>query len=325
MLDRGAAERGEQFLVAGGIGGSQIIDRFHQPHPKEVGPHPVDDRPREVGILRRRQPTGERFATVTGGVQGQRRAVERRRRLRPAGLWLQQVAPGFDEQRPLAVAASGFAPPALRADPREKVGEGVILVVCPFLERMVVALRAIDRERHEGLAHILGHRLRILMDGEEVGGAVLETRPLGRDHVPHEAVPGRVLRHAVAYPLVVRIDRLGPQLRSTDEQHVGPLVGPVVDELGPRKQQVDESLPLPWGGIDQVAVNLVRRRQPADGVEKGTPQERRVVTRGRGLEVKLLELLEHEIVDEVRPSRTGEHVGRNLVGKGHQHASQRDL
>ena len=260
MLGGVFAEGGEQLFVAGGIRGSQVVHRLNQPHAEEVGPHPVDDRPGEVRILWRRQPAGERFATVARIGDRERCAVERSRWLGPAGARLQEVAPGLHEHRSLAVAATGIAPPALPTDPREHVGKRVILVVGPLLERMVVAFRAADRERHERLAHVLRHGLRILMHGEEVGRAVLQARTLGRYHLPHEPVPRRVLRDAVADPLVVGVYGVGPQLRSAHEQDVRPLVGPVVDELRPRQEQVDETFPFAGRAVGQVASDLLGRR-----------------------------------------------------------------
>ena len=163
------------------------------------------------------------------------------------------------------------------------------------------------------------------MHGEEVGRAVLQARTLGRHHLPHEPVPRGVLRDAVADPLVVGVHRVGPQLRSAHEQDVRPLVGPIVDELRPRQEQVDQTFPFPRRGVGQVDSDLLGRRQATDRVEEGAADERGVVARRRGLEVKPLELLEHEVVDKVLTCRTGEYVRRKHVGKGHQHAGQSDL
>ena len=212
MLLREVAERRQQFLVAGRIGRPEVIDRLDEAEPEKIGPHSIDDRPGEVGVSGRRQPTGERQAAVTGVVYRERVAIERGGELRLARFGLEEITARLDEQRPHAVTITGLTPPALCPDPGEEVGERVVLVVGPFFERMVVALGAIDRQRQERLGHVLGHRLRILMDGEEVGGAVLHARPPGRDDPPNDFIPGHVLGNAIADPAVVGIDGLRPQL-----------------------------------------------------------------------------------------------------------------
>ena len=190
---------------------------------------------------------------------------------------------------------------------------------------MVVALGAADRERQEGLARVLRQRFRILVHGEVVRRAVLEARPAGGEQVGHDPVPRGVLRHAVADPLVVGVHRGRPQLGAGYEQHVGPLVGPIVHELRAGEQQFDEPFTLAGRSILPKSVHLLGARQPADRVEEGTAEERGVVARRRRLETKLLQLHEHQVVDQVGPRSLGEDVGRHVVREGGDDPRHRDL
>ena len=61
----------------------------------------------------------------------------------------------------------------LRANTREKIRHFIILIVRPFLERMVMTLGTVNRQAHERLSHRLGHVLRVLMQRIKVRGAVV--------------------------------------------------------------------------------------------------------------------------------------------------------
>ena len=324
MLDQVGSQRRHERLVAGRIADAEVVDRLDEADGEVVGPHPVDDIPGEVGIFWRGEPSGEGLAAVGGGLEWQGRCVERGRGLRLAGARLEELARILDKQRPLAVTAARVAPPALGADAREEVGEGVVLVVGPFFEGVVVALRAADREAQESLARVLSHRLWVLMDGEEVCGAVVEARAARRDDVAGESVPGDIRGHPVADPAVVGVDGLRPELRAGDEENVTPFIAPVIDELGAREDELDEPLVLPRRGIGEERPDLFGGREPADRVEEDAADEGGVVAGRGGLEVELLELGENEGVDEVGPGGGGKGGGGNVVGEGGDDAGDAD-
>ena len=324
VLDQVGSQRRHERLVAGWIADTEVVDRLDEADGEVVGPHPVDDRAGEVGVVGRGEPGGESLAAVGGGLEWQGRCVERGGGLRLASARLKELAGILDKQRPLAVTTARVAPPALGADAREEVGKGVVLVVGPFLEGVVVALRAADREAQESLAGVLSHRLRVLVDGEEICGAVVEARAARRDDVAGESVPGDIRGHPVADPAVVGVDGLGPELRAGDEENVAPFIAPVIDELGARKEQLDEPLVLPRRGIGEKGPDLLGGREPADRVEEGAADEGGVVAGGGGLEVELLELGEDEGVDEVGPGGGGKRGGRNVVGEGGDDAGDAD-
>ena len=75
---------------------------------------------------------------------GNGRAIQRRGRLGFAGARLKQVAARGHEQRAFAVAIARITAPTLYAHAGEEIGKGVVLIVGPFLQRMIVALGAVD-------------------------------------------------------------------------------------------------------------------------------------------------------------------------------------
>ena len=89
------------------------------------------------------------------------------------------------------------------------------------------------RQAQERLGDRLRHLLRVLVQGIEIRRPVLERAAAGGDDLADELVPRLVLRHALANPAVIRLHRLRPQPLAVDQQHVGPFVRPVIDELRP--------------------------------------------------------------------------------------------
>ena len=149
-------------------------------------------------------------------------------------------------------------------DPGEQAGHAVILVVGPFFERVVVALGAADREPEERLADVLGHILGRLAERVEIGGAVLEALAGGRDDLADEPVPGKAVGDSLANPLIIRLERLGPEPRAVEHQEVGPFVGPVIDELGVASSRSIKASRFVAARIGEEGPGLVHRREPAD-------------------------------------------------------------
>ena len=68
--------------------------------------------------------------------------------------------------------------------------------------------------------------------------------------------------------------------------------------------------------IGEEGAGLVGRRQPADHVEVGSPQERGIACGFRGSEAELLELGPDVVVDEVVPRQRGVELVGHLAGQG---------
>ena len=316
--------RSQQFFVAGRVGDPHVIDRHDEAHAEVVGPDAIGDRPREVRVVGRGHPLGQFQAAVGFVFKGDGVAVERRRRLRLAGPGLDEFTVGGDVQRPHAVAVSRFAAPALGFHAREQAGHAVVLVVGPFFERMVVTLRAADRESHERLAGVLGHVLGALLQGVEVGGAVLDAVAGRRQDLADRFIPGGVLFDPLPQPVVIRLHGRRPQPCAVDRQDVRPLVGPVVDVFLPGQKGVGQLLPLIGRGVVEERLGIFLRRQRADRVEVGPAYERAVIADWRGRQVQADELFVDEFIDEVlrRNRRAGDEVTGRIRDR---QISDRDL
>ena len=180
---------GEERFVGGGVGGAEIVDGVDDTDAEEVGPDAVGYGASEVGVTGRGEPVGEGFASVPRIVHRQRRSIEGRWGLGFTGSRLNEIAVGIDEKGSLTVSAASVSAPAFGSDACEQVCKGVILVVGPFLEWMVMALGAVDGESEKGLADVFSHRFGVLMDGVEVGGAVGEAVAFCGEHFADDLVP----------------------------------------------------------------------------------------------------------------------------------------
>ena len=90
----------------------------------------------------------------------------------------------------------------LAADPREERRKAVVVVLAPFLERMVVALGALQSHPQEHLRRVVDERtgfaeLAIPLDRRRGLRAAA-----GGEDSAHELVVGHVLRQALADPVV---------------------------------------------------------------------------------------------------------------------------
>src|SRR5205823_5151051 len=89
----------------------------------------------------------------------------------------------------------------LGAKLREKCGHAVVIVLAPFLERMVVTLGALHAHAQENL----GGRLRPFGSGIaraiKVGGSVREGTPFRGDDVAHHGIDWPAITQAVVQPV----------------------------------------------------------------------------------------------------------------------------
>ena len=129
----------------------------------------------------------------------------------------------------------------LAADLREEGGEAVVVVLGPALERVVVALGALDADAEEELGRRLDRALRVAADPVVVGRRVREGRAVGRQQLADELVHRHVPLEARADPAVEDVGPLGLDQPAVGPEHVGELQGPEVVELGPVEQPVDRA------------------------------------------------------------------------------------
>ena len=87
---------------------------------------------------------------------------------------------------------------------------------------------------------INGHQAGVFVQDVEIGGAIFERAALRGQYLADEEVPWRVGGDVVANPVVIRPHRRSFQFPALDQQQVGAPVSPVIHELGPPQQRVDE-------------------------------------------------------------------------------------
>ncbi len=203
----------EQGLIAGRVGDPQVVLGIDQSPAEEIAPDPVDDGFGEVRIVGPSQPIREDDATVARVIRGDRRAIQRPRRHRHAATRMKDL--------PLTRAghhlvAGGLS--VLELDPGEQIGKAVILILCPFLERMIVTASAHQRQAEKRHARAFGQVDRIAVQHEEVDRSVRERAPLGRHDRAGKLVPRNVFRHALAHKSVERPHRRRGQPSRRDQQ-----------------------------------------------------------------------------------------------------------
>ena len=88
----------------------------------------------------------------------------------------------------LTIIFTGFP-----ANLREQRGEAVIIVHCPAIKRMIVALGALDAHTHENLSGVLGQFQRIPFHLIEVAGGIAESSTAGAEEFLNNLVHRLVL------------------------------------------------------------------------------------------------------------------------------------
>src|SRR5687767_1839651 len=199
---------------------------MHEAAAEEIAPDAIDDVAGEVFVLGAGEPICEGEAAVREVVERFGFTVERRGRKRTQEARVVYVACllGIDDELSGAVAI-------FETDASEEVGELVVLLLRPFLERMIVTTRAGKALAEEGLRDVFAEIDHVLVLDEVVERAVFAGGAGSSEDVAGELVPGLVFLHRIANPVVKGPHVVGAELARTDEQEVAPFVGPVVGEL----------------------------------------------------------------------------------------------
>ena len=149
----------------------------------------------------------------------------------------------------------------LAADLREEGGEAVIVVLGPALERVVVALGALDADAQEELGGRLDGVLRVAADPVVVGGGIRVGRAVGGQELADELVHRHVPLECRADPAVEDVGPLGLDQAAVGAEDVGELEGPEVVELGPVEQPVDHLVAAVASAGGQELLDLLGRGQ----------------------------------------------------------------
>src|ERR1035438_7200216 len=107
---------------------------------------------------------------------------------------------------------------------------------------MIVAASTSELLAEEGLRRIFRKLGGVLMQDEVIQFAILPGVARRGEDFPSKLVPGLVLLHAVADPVVIRSDGVGKQLPFITgyQQQVRPLIGPIIDERLALEQSIDQ-------------------------------------------------------------------------------------
>ena len=150
--------------------------------------------------------------------------------------------PPFD--RGLADLAALAGRVFLAADLGEIGRQVIVLALRPALERMVVALIAVETHAQEQLGRVF-HRLFRRAEDLVVGRRrIFERRAAGRQDRVHELVVGHVARHGLLDPAAQGKRPLLAQELAIHLQQVGPLVGPQLDVVAAADQPIDQLVAL---------------------------------------------------------------------------------
>ena len=299
VLDQVGGQRVQEGRVDRLVRGADVVDRVDDPAAHEVAPDAVRDRRREVGVVRRRQPFGQR-GPASQALAEVRSALDRHQVLRRhhrVRLRMQLlVVPALVEDDLLAGAEA-----RTDAQAGEEGGHLVVLVLGPALERVVVALGADHPHAHEELGRRLHRLLRIAGGAEVAGGRLIEGTAGGRDQFADELVVGPVLLDCLAQPAAESQHALVAHELPVAAQQVAPLECPVVDVRVARDHLVDQAAPFLLGGrvVGEECAHPFGARDLSGEVERGAAEEGGVVDRRRGQNLDPLELLVDQLVDVV--------------------------
>ncbi len=165
---------------------------------------------------------------------------------------------------------------------------------------MVVAAGALNPQAQEQLGRVFDLLVGLLDLAIPGHRRVLADLARGRQHLADELVVGHVGVQAVANPIVKHERAAGAgRILALVAQNRVPLVGEVVGIVGAGQQLVDPLVALLRIGIGQKSDCFLGRRQAAGDVDARASQEGRIVAQRRGGHAQRLELLEHQVVDEV--------------------------
>ena len=236
----------------------EVVDRLDQRAAEQERPDPVDGRSREVGIAGVRHPARQPLPT------------------RP-GLRVhlgQEGDAGLDRRRLALLAVVDLELPFAVGDPSKGVldltkigGESAKVRTLPGLERVVVALGAVDPDAQERSGHPGGQPLGVVRllfgverDRDEVGRRVVGPDPLAGDQVADDRVIRPVLEQLVAQPgnePASTIDQEWPVFGADED--AGQPLGQVVARATVEQEVVEPSGDPEFSRLGLEAANFLER------------------------------------------------------------------
>ena len=264
------AERIKQFGVDGGVADTHIINRFNDPITQKVRPDHVGEILGEIGILRRSQPFGEHFTAILS--------------LHIRDLSSQKFRDYFATGNRVghitatAVTDDDFSRvfPLLTTNLCEEIGEAVVVILGPAVERVIVTLGALNTHAHEDLGRVLRNFESIAFDVVVVGLRAFERSTTGSKQLLDDLIERNVAGDFVFQPFVVAKGGLVAEsliVVRANLQQLGPFHHPHLHEFLTTEQFVNELFPFfRVGGLHEFLV-IGGGGQQADDVEVGTAEK----------------------------------------------------
>jgi hypothetical protein len=242
--DEFVGERLEQFRVGSRVRDADIVDGFDNASTDVLCPHEVGHVFGEPRVIFRTDPISEELATVGVFALGRFTSEEfwgnndiTDRVFGFAGATV--VNDAFP--RVFAVFASNLG---------EERDEAAIVFHGPPVERMVVALGALDSDSEECLGSVFCVFEGVWLGEEEVGRWILKVRAIGAEKARCDFVEWKIVVELLFDPRVVGDDGFVvhlPLLIGRDLEEFTPFEGPYVNELMTGDEAVDEF--FAFGGI----------------------------------------------------------------------------
>src|SRR5438128_1051178 len=126
-------------------------------------------------------------------------------------------------------------------DARKNGGPGVIVILGPAVEWMIVALGTLEARAQEELGGGLSAGDGVAIGAIVVGGGIDIGAAAGGEHFADELVEGLVFGDRLADPVMEGFDAFFIQGALFETQQVGPFEGPEVGEFGTIEKLVDEA------------------------------------------------------------------------------------
>ena len=120
----------------------------------------------------------------------------------------------------------------------------VVLILGPALERVIVALVAIESGCQKEMSGVLHDGIGLAQDFVVRGRRVFLVRSLGRENLARERVIRGIGFNLVSDPIAEQRSTFGPEKLAIDLQQVGPLVGPVIHKLTVAHEVINQGFPF---------------------------------------------------------------------------------
>ena len=286
----------EQFRMRRWVGRSKVILGIDQAPAKEMFPVTVHQRFCEQPVFILSHPVNQAMARIIGGSNHEFAAAQAGWLHFFVGLFVGHLRHAGPVKNDLLARPSG----GCLAHAREKRHEPVIIVLRPFLVRMMMALGALQTRAKEQLRRVLHLRLLGTHLFKPRGRRALVDVARGRHDLPHKPVVRLVGVKALLDPVVKGDCRA--QLRPVGAfvpQQRRPLVGKILGVLLTVQQSRDSLFPLVGRRVSEERLRLLNGWHAAGDVERHPAKVRRVGRQFRRWHPHRFQLRENELVHEV--------------------------